>query len=68
MLIPFKLYRDETHVYFNNPDGTTTKIKISDFLNAFKPELPAVEEGDEGGVLTVTESGIAWVVPEDGGE
>lgn len=30
-MIPLKFFRDKTHVYVNNPDGTTKKMSIADF-------------------------------------
>lgn len=30
-MIPLRFFRDKTHVYINNPDGTTKKMTIADF-------------------------------------
>lgn len=47
-MIPVRFYRDDDYIYFNNPDGLTKKIPISDF------EAIMSGEGGSGGSLIVT--------------
>lgn len=63
-MIPLNFYRDNEYVYYNNPNGITKKMTISDFeaMMSDESELPAYTSSDGGKVLTVNSggTGLEW--------
>lgn len=65
-MIPLRFYRDKTHVYVNNPDGSTKKMSIADFeamLNGSGGggDIPEHSSSNQGDVLSVDANGdLVW--------
>lgn len=63
-MIPLRFFRDKTHVYINNPDGTTKKMSIADFeamLNGGGGDIPEHSSANQGEVLSVDADGdLVW--------
>ena len=69
-MIPLNFYRDDNYVYYNNPNGITKKMTISDFeavFNADASELPTYNSSDGGKVLAVNSGGTGLEWSESGG-
>ena len=72
-MIPLRFFRDKTHVYVNNPDGTTIKMSIAEFESMLNGEggsdIPAHSSSNMGDVLSVDANGdLVWkTLPPAGG-
>lgn len=72
-MIPLRFFRDKSHVYVNNPDGTTIKMSIAEFESMLNGEggsdIPEHTSSNQGEVLSVDANGdLVWkTLPPAGG-
>lgn len=74
-MIPLRFFRDKTHVYINNPDGTTKKMTIAEFEAMLEgsggggSDIPEHSSSNQGEVLSVDSNGdLVWTsLPPVGG-
>lgn len=64
-MIPLRFFRDKTHVYVNNPDGTTKQMTIAEFEAMLSGEgggdIPEYSPSNQGDVLSVDAGGdLVW--------